>query len=67
MNPHAGIPSIKPATGDMFSSRKHVLDLDDFTADEIQLVLDNTVAMQEVISRSVRKVPALRGLSLIHI
>jgi|TARA_B100001750_G_scaffold82069_2_gene65132 aspartate carbamoyltransferase catalytic subunit len=65
MNPHAGIPSIKPATGDMFSSRKHVLDLDDFTADEIQLVLDNTVAMQEVISRSVRKVPALRGRSIV--
>jgi len=65
MNPHAGIPSIKPATGDIFSGRKHVLDLDDFTPDEIQLVLDNTVAMQEVIGRSVRKVPALRGRSIV--
>ena len=60
MSPHAGIPSLKSTTSEMSISRKHILDLDDFTAEEIQLVLDNTVAMQEVISRSVRKVPALR-------
>ena len=65
MSPHAGIPSLKSIASEMPISRKHILDLDDFTAEEIQLVLDNTVAMQEVISRSVRKVPALRGRTIV--
>ena len=39
----------------------HIFDLDDFTADEIELVLHITDAMKEVLSRPVKKVPALRG------
>ena len=41
--------------------RRHVLDLDDFTADEITAVLDDAAAMREVLSRDVKKVPTLRG------
>ena len=41
--------------------RRHVLDLDDFTADEIAAVLDDAAAMREVLSRDVKKVPTLRG------
>jgi aspartate carbamoyltransferase catalytic subunit len=39
----------------------HVLDLDDFTADEIELVLHIADSMKEVLARPVKKVPALRG------
>ena len=41
--------------------RQHVLDLDDFTADEITAVLDDAAAMREVLGRDVKKVPTLRG------
>ena len=41
--------------------RRHVLDLDDFTADEITATLDNAAAMRAVLERDVKKVPALRG------
>ena len=41
--------------------RRHVLDLDDFTADEITAVLDDAAAMREVLGRDVKKVPTLRG------
>ena len=43
------------------SRRRHVLDLDDFTAEEITAVLDDAAAMREVLSRDVKKVPTLRG------
>lgn len=40
---------------------RHILDLDDFTPDEIELILHITDAMKEVLSRPIKKVPALRG------
>jgi aspartate carbamoyltransferase catalytic subunit len=43
----------------------HILDLDDFTADEIELILHIADAMKEVLSRPVKKVPALRGKTVI--
>jgi aspartate carbamoyltransferase catalytic subunit len=46
-------------------SRRHVLDLDDFSQDEINLVLDTTDAMKEVLARDVPRVPALRGLNIV--
>jgi aspartate carbamoyltransferase catalytic subunit len=42
----------------------HVLDLDDFTSDEIELILHITDAMKEVQARPVKKVPALRGRTI---
>ncbi|MFQ6020046.1 MAG: hypothetical protein ACE5KW_04745, partial [Dehalococcoidia bacterium] len=41
--------------------RRHVLDLDDFSRREIEIVLETTEAMTEVLSRQVPRVPALRG------
>ncbi len=41
--------------------RRHVLDLDDFTKEEIEHVLRNADGMREVLSRDTRKTPALRG------
>ena len=43
----------------------HILDLDDFTLDEIGLVLHITDAMKEVLSRPIKKVPALRGKTIV--
>ena len=43
------------------SNRRNVLDLDDFTPDEIASVLDDTGAMVEVLGRDIKKVPTLRG------
>ncbi len=45
--------------------RRHVLDLDDFSAAEIEEVLQNAVAMKEVLGRDIRKVPTLRGKSVV--
>ena len=47
-------------------NRKHVLDLDDFTADEINLVFENADAMKEILSRPIKRVPTLRGLTVVN-
>ncbi|MBI2847386.1 MAG: aspartate carbamoyltransferase catalytic subunit [Chloroflexi bacterium] len=46
------------------ASRHHVLDLDDFSREEIELVLDTTDAMKEVLTREIKKVPVLRGKTI---
>jgi aspartate carbamoyltransferase catalytic subunit len=47
------------------SKRRHVLDLDDFTVPEIEAVLETTAAMKDVLQRPIKKVPTLRGKTLI--
>ena len=47
------------------NARRHILDIDDYTASEIEEVLDNAEAMQEILERDIRKVPALRGRTII--
>src|SRR3972149_791740 len=44
---------------------RHVLDLDDFSVDEIELVLETTEAMKEVLARDVPRAPALRGTTVV--
>ena len=46
-------------------SRRHVLDLDDFSAGEIETVMETAGAMKEVMGREVPRVPALRGRTII--
>ena len=60
-----GIPALQDGSGDLSPGRKDVLDLDDFSRYEIETVLGNATAMREVLSRSIRKVPALRGRTVI--
>jgi aspartate carbamoyltransferase catalytic subunit len=43
---------------------RHVLDVDDFTTDEIELVMATTTEMKEILSRPIKKVPTLRGTSV---
>ena len=43
------------------TNRKHLLDVDVLSEDEIISILDQTDAMSEVLRRDIKKVPALRG------
>ena len=45
--------------------RRHLLDLDDFSAAEIELVMATADAMKEVLARDVPRVPALRGTTIV--
>ena len=44
---------------------KHVLALEDFSPEEIRLVLETAKGMKDVIHRDIKKVPALRGKSIV--
>ncbi|MBM3172527.1 MAG: aspartate carbamoyltransferase catalytic subunit, partial [Chloroflexi bacterium] len=44
---------------------RHVLDLDDFSKDEVGLVFEIADAMSEVLSREVKQVPTLRGKTIV--
>src|ERR671932_447610 len=46
-------------------ARKNVLDLDDFSVQEIEAVLDTAAAMKDVLHRPIKKVPTLRGKTLV--
>ena len=67
IEPRPAEPSaITPAVPDEAPwERRHLLDIDDFTADELELVLRTTHAMKEVLSREVPRVPALRGTTIV--
>jgi aspartate carbamoyltransferase catalytic subunit len=47
--------------------RKDLLGIADLTADEIALVLDTAEAMKEVGTRPIKKVPALRGKTVVNL
>ncbi len=44
---------------------RHILDLDDFTREEIELVFEIADAMAEILTREVKKVPTLRGKTVV--
>ncbi len=46
--------------------RKDLLDLDDFSSEEITLLLETTAAMTEILSRPIRRVPTLRGKTIVN-
>jgi aspartate carbamoyltransferase catalytic subunit len=47
-------------------TRKHLLGLEELSADEIRLILDQADAFKEVSTRSIKKVPALRGRVVVN-
>jgi len=47
--------------------RRHVLDLDDFTSDEIGEILETAASMKEILSRPIPQAPALRGLNVVNL
>src|SRR5881628_986778 len=46
-------------------TRRHVLDTDDWSREEIEAVLDQTRAMTEILRRPIRRAPPLRGRTVI--
>lgn len=51
----------------MVFQRKHILGLEDLTAEEISLILDTAESMKEVSLRDVKKVPALKGVTVVNL
>ena len=47
-------------------TRKHLLSLEELSADEIRIILDQADAFKEVSTRSIKKVPALRGRVVVN-
>jgi len=47
--------------------RKHLLGLKDLTPSEIELVLDSAKSFKEISQRQVKKVPALRGKTVVNL
>src|ERR671916_1318684 len=47
-------------------TRKHLLGLEELSADEIRFLLDTALSFKEVSTRSVKKVPALRGRVVVN-
>ena len=47
--------------------RKHLLDIESLTAEEITLVLDTARAFKAVGERAIKKVPALRGKTVVNL
>ncbi|HEY3854359.1 MAG TPA: aspartate carbamoyltransferase catalytic subunit [Verrucomicrobiae bacterium] len=48
-------------------TRKHLLDIESISADEIQTVLDTARAFKAVGERAIKKVPALRGKTVVNL
>jgi aspartate carbamoyltransferase catalytic subunit len=51
----------------MVFHRKHILGLEELTAEEINTILDTAASMKEVSERDVKKVPALKGLTVVNL
>lgn len=47
--------------------RRHVLGLSDFRPEEIEFVIDTARSMEEVLTRDIKKVPALRGKTVVNL
>src|ERR1700732_2509146 len=47
-------------------TRKHLLNLESLSADELRVVLDTALSFKEVSTRSIKKVPALRGRVVVN-
>ncbi len=46
--------------------RRHVIDLDEMTAAEIEEILELTESMKEVLAREIKQVPTLRGRTVVN-
>jgi len=47
--------------------RRHVLGLSDFHPEEMEFVVDTARSMEEVLTRDIKKVPALRGKTVVNL
>src|SRR4051794_32079296 len=59
-------PKPAPTDAKPHWTRKHLLSLQELSADEIRIILDQADAFKEVSTRSIKKVPALRGRVVVN-
>jgi len=57
----------KPKQSAVEWTRRHLLGLEDVSADEIRLILDQAKHFKEVSTREIKKVPALRGKTVVNL
>ena len=69
MTAHAQLPTAVPAPGGVTPRLKsrHLLGIDGLDAAEITLILDTAEAMKEVGKRAIKKVPTLRGRTVVNL
>jgi aspartate carbamoyltransferase catalytic subunit len=67
MSPHATVHDIDQPPAVTSLRSKDLLGIADLTPDEITLVLDTADAMKEIASRPIKKVPALRGKTVVNL
>ncbi|MGN7611126.1 aspartate carbamoyltransferase catalytic subunit [Magnetococcales bacterium HHB-1] len=48
-------------------TRRHLLGMEDISSEEIEIILNTAVSMREVNRRDIKKVPALRGKTVINL
>ena len=48
-------------------TKKDLLGLEDLNAKEIELILDTAKSFKEISTRRVKKVPTLRGKTIVHL
>ena len=60
---------VKPKVPETATVWRHhnILDIDDFTSEEIELVFQTTRAMKEVLSRPIKRVPTLRDKTIVNL
>ena len=64
-SPPAAAARIDAPKSGLAAGRRHVLDMGDFTREEILGVFQNADAMTEVLNRDIKKVPTLRGKTVV--
>jgi aspartate carbamoyltransferase catalytic subunit len=67
MIPHAQLPTTAPAPAPARLKSKDLLGIAGLDAGEITLILDTAEAMKEVGARTIKKVPTLRGRTIVNL
>jgi aspartate carbamoyltransferase catalytic subunit len=65
-HPSAALTAAAPPSPELRWTRKHLLSLEELSADEIRFVLDTAAGLKEVSTRSVKKTPTLRGRVMVN-
>lgn len=60
-------PQGRGASRALWHNRNAVLDLDNFTREELETTLDTASRMREILGRPVRRVPALNGRTIVNL
>ena len=68
MNVDAPVDTVAPAaSGASRLKGRHLLGIAGLDASEITLILDTAEAMKEIVSRPIKKVPTLRGRTVVNL